>query len=387
MRDDRAVSPVIGTLLILATFTVVVTTVITVGRPQIVEYQERGEFQSVVNQFNKIANEASQLTISGNTNEVRQPTLKLPRGDLVVERGHHVALSVGYFAGNYSDVPGHAVTPGHHPGFFVRAADLSGLSPPGPDFGPDWDAMDQAIELVYVDEAYASTDRTVYTRLAKWTGADWSHTFTDASSTVRSGDALRPVPFIDEKTLLANLTDGPWRIRVYHDVIGTDVLIGEVYIYDLTRLKYHYSGESGPRSAFLENGAVIVTEHNQHRIVRQGLMAAPSEGFGGTTLTARASVLDESTGAAGGRTDVGILMRVIDVEDWVSRGGAANMRLQFSGLYPALWYDHLDDNGFLADPDPARGVYYVDARATPGSHSAFPVNVIYTEIDMRFRPR
>ncbi len=386
MQGQDAVSPVIGTLLLLAVFTVVTATTVFVVVPSLQEYQDRGEVDSVVAQLGQINAEIKQLAVSGNVGQVTQKSLSLPGGDLRLAAPHVVALTFDYYDHNYSAAEGVSKDPDWHFDFYVEPSDLDAV--PGlQDYGPDVDPSDPFVNITYRHEYYESNALTATAYTAYFDGEVWVDANVVAAPAMAGMSVALPLMTLGVPTL--GSPEGPWRIQIRNETAGPDPVLAEIYLFVQPSLEFRYAGESGLHKAAVEGGALFRQERDDWSLIAPSFFLPPASGGDGGLFTLRSLDINSTAGdSASGHTRLGVLLNLNLSETFLFNGGAAEVRLQFWGSYPLAWEEHLKARGFqddhAADTD---GVSWADRRTVSSNtfHDAFPVHYAHSRIDVRFR--
>lgn len=380
MKGHDAVSPVIGTLLILAIFTASAATIIGVVRPQVVDYQERGKVDTVVTHMTAAAAELRQLAVSGNPSEVRQPIIDLPGGTFQLDGGHLVALGIGYYSNASASSQTTQKQIGDYHRFVVGPSDLEFIG--GANYLPAVDPSDRAVNVTFYHGDYTGSAFTFSTQVSYWDGEDWVRTTTSASS-LQSGQWFPVVLEGPAAAPTAALSDHMWRFEYYNQSTVPPSLVGQTYLYQETGMTFRFDGESGPRYVYGENGAVFRDHDGRMQLAARGLITPPVVDYGNDLFTLRnIRMTTIGAGSAGGNVDVGLLMRVTGTEAFVFDGGASHVRVQYWGHHPNAWENHLINEGFVKDAVSGAGVYWGNEQ-TAGFHKSFPVNMIDTVVDVR----
>jgi hypothetical protein len=89
-RDD-AVTPVIGTVIVLAITIMGIGTALYLGTPVLVNLRERAALENVIGQFEQVRAAANDMYIP---DESRYPTISIPAGELTLAQGSHVLVTV-----------------------------------------------------------------------------------------------------------------------------------------------------------------------------------------------------------------------------------------------------------------------------------------------------
>ncbi len=361
--DEDGVSPIIGTVLVLAILTIVTSTLISVVWPEVQDSSDRGDFQVVSGQLAKVASDVNQLALGGNEGELRQRTVAVPDGDLRLERGHLWAISVGIQQERFT--PGGSATRDHHPAFDVQEAEPTGTS----------------FMVGYQDKDYEDDDNDLYCSLARFSGSDWkavevTEDCEDTGADV-GYDGTFPVSFAGGQTL----RDGPWRLRVFDDAQKED-LIGEIFVYELNRINYHFEGAAKPRGVLIENGDLFMREDTRVFSAGSGLYRTGDTGGGTSGLNLRAAQLDSDTlPGSTGRAKTTFHLALEEQVHFSHQVGAIHARLQpLSGPMTTQWASHLAGDGF---DESASGVYFTWGTEDPDVIAVYPLSVIYSHIDLR----
>lgn len=366
MKDEAGVSPVIGTLLVFAVFTVATATVIAVARPELVAIQEKGEFDTVTNQMGRVAGEVQRLAIAGDRDDLRQPRLVLPGGSFFAEEGHQYALTAAFMDPDYEDVDG---------------SDVAAWEHPHPQLQDGWESNIVVMPVTMKYVGIGPTLNVLWTmeRFDKEQG--WLETGSGDELAWEHGQT-RPFAYEAGNPRL----DTVYRLSVYHDtLLAEDPLLFETYVYHQDRLVYRYDGESGDRELLFENGALFREEHSRLTLVVPSLLNTPNGTLGSTVYTHRvADVTSATPVSASGHSRLGMLMHVQESYPFDNNRGGVYVRVQVDGPNEDAWRTHLDKQGFTQNATPAEGLYYVDEGDT-GRHDAFPFHFVWTNIELKVR--
>lgn len=361
--DEDGVSPIIGTVLVLAILTIVTSTMISVVWPEVRDSSDRGDFQVVHGQLAKVQSDVNQLALGGNEGELRQRTVAMADGDLRLERGHLWAISVGIQKEQYT--PGGGATRDEHPAFNVTEAEPTGTS----------------FKVGYKDKTYDGSANTLYCSLDRFTGAQWNNVEVtedceSAGASVEYNESL-PVSFSNGKLL----RDGPWRLQVFDDAAKQD-LIGEIFVYELNRINYHLEGAVKPRGVLIENAEMFSREDNAVFSVGSGLYRTADTGGGTSGLNLRAAQLDADTfPVTTGRAKTTFHLSLTEHVHLSHNVGAIHARLQpLSGPMTTQWASHLAGGDF---DETATGVSFTWGTEDPDVIAVYPLSVIYSDIDIR----
>lgn len=90
---DDAITPVIGTVIVLAITVMGIGTALYLGTPVLVGLRERAALENVVGQFEEVRAAANDMYVP---DESRYPTISIPAGELVLGAGSHVLVTVNH---------------------------------------------------------------------------------------------------------------------------------------------------------------------------------------------------------------------------------------------------------------------------------------------------
>jgi hypothetical protein len=358
--DERAVSPVIGTVMVLAILTVVAGTMITVVWPQVDDTRARGEFSLVATQLAGVAADSRQMASLGSVGELRQANVAIAMGQLYLDHGHVYAVSTSIEAEEYQDAPD-AVAPFNQSMLLVKRSD-----PQTPV-----DATDSTF-LVSFEDADGDVPTLVLT-VHRFDGRRWIQEGTTCGVVANLDDCLVDLG-------VKTIRDGPWRVQGHNG----NTLVGEVFLFEQTRLVYEQHGRRD-RGAVVENGALFTWEES---LV---LQQVPSLWHGGTSQVGGAALQGRSTTfkssemieAAGRSTSTITLTTHVHVH-FAHQQGASLTRVQvLSGPDVEIWHRHLARVGFTAEADPLRGVVYVLEDPDTADHRSYPFNLVHAELGFR----
>lgn len=381
MKDQDAVSPVVGTLLVLVMFTVTTATIVAVVRPEIVEYQEAGKVDVIATQMANAVADVRHLAINGNEAEIRQPVISIHDGLFELNKGHTVALTVGYFDNSSADSMATYRDPGFYHSFHVSADPSSGASL----FAGVVDGTDSSVGLTFHHPYHLSPQDYAFNYIvSRWDSTEWD-TIHSGSSSMSHG-ATTPA-FALDPTGTWTIRDGPIRIAFYNSTTTPPHLDAEVYLYEQTSLSYWMDGESGSRSVHAENGGLMKGHKGRYTLEQGMVVKPPSTGLGNDMFSMRSIRLNE-TGAssASGGAQIGLVMRLNVTESFVFDNGASHVRMQFWGGHPRAMERQLMAAGFTDDAADGKGVYWAYEK-TPDHHWGFPFHFTDSQIDVRMTSR
>ena len=362
--DEEGVSPVIGTILVLAILTIVTSTLLTVIWPQIQDSRDQGDFQLVTGQMARISEDITQMAMGGNVGETRQRTVATSHGQLGSEPGHLWGLAIAVADENYSNVQGSGnnVERGHHQSF--RITDHAGAQ--GDHFVVEYTNDDGAMNL--------------HCSLYRLSASSWRDHSPDFSGGC-DGSSVGHEDEIEVKlTGDMTLRQGPWYLEIRD---GDGDLVGQVYVYELNRIQYFIEGALMPRGVYIENGAMFTQTDTSFFATAPGLYRTAATG-GTSGLNMRIADLDDpNMGATSGRAKTSFQLTLKTQDHLAHNLGAIESRLQvLDGPLTEQWATHMVGEHF----DPAtdhKSVAFTLGTEDPDQISPFPMSVIHSEIRLR----
>lgn len=247
LPGDEAVTPVVGTLLILAITIVGMAGILAWGAPTIESIQAQNAQSAIVGEFEELRASAIELSIPDAS---RIPTVNLPKGSLAIEQGTRVM-----------------VTANHVTGCDFRATDWSGASP------------DTTVSFA----GFACTGTTTLEILQ----VAGSNTITKSTAAPAAAVTVAGVDF-SQGNWLFRLTDGD----------ATDPAVqAQAWLFDSDRISWELPTSSGRVAAHYDLGAVFSDDRGSV-FLEKGPSLQENE-FGANVYALRVRTLTDAGGTSG----------------------------------------------------------------------------------------
>ncbi|MBW3583032.1 MAG: hypothetical protein KY455_08035 [Euryarchaeota archaeon] len=225
VQDTLAVTPVVGTVMVLLVASIGVGSILVWGVPNMEDEQSNAEFAGILNQFYSFDSIAENVMHGGSAGKASKGTLSIPGGTVQRTDGNWFVIS--YYPKN------------------IHGGDVYDFSPSG--FHTIAEPKD---ELVITNDGVDVTDPKIILETV-WstfhvvrniaTPASWD------SGTSYTVSVLDPAEF----------NSYPTRLRVQDETTGDDLVV--MWFYPMGALEYQTETSSGVLNIALENAAVLTT--------------------------------------------------------------------------------------------------------------------------------
>ncbi|HVL87516.1 MAG TPA: hypothetical protein VM681_05875 [Candidatus Thermoplasmatota archaeon] len=360
---DAAVSPVIGTVLILAIAVLGIAVVVTWGLPAISELKSGTELRAVIDQFRDLdASVRALVTGSAGQTSIRwQPSVDA--GSVSVSsRGDRWIVAATL-------VPGHGFLYGNATGDTATIAVRNvGASVPDATMKAWRIVGGQATEL----RVYRSTDCSLTLGSTPLSPA-WGN------DTVNAATAVQTVTFCTNTSVPArvSLHEGLVRLVVYN---ATKVPVESAWFNDLGEVVYQSSLGAATKYIFATNGALF--SGPLHGLAPQSdLPVSPPHTFVNAageetvSLFLRMIEIDGTASFSGGAGRPGVFLNLYGTFRLAEEGNVQAVRIYDFGLLRDVWYAHLAET--------AAGYRFVVREGTVGAEDVRWIE--QTEGSTRFR--
>lgn len=234
VHDTVAVTPVIGTVMVLAISVIGIASVLTWGLPNIQQTRASTETEGVLEQFMAIDQVAEQVMRGGAVGKASEAKLTLPTGTLQRTNGTVFVVGVSPYHADFSN--------DHR--FYITGID---------DDDPESITV-QSVSLAHLNAMHLSVSRYTLTE----EGPSQFYQFS------KSGHS--------NITLDEDVRESPTRIEIYREYNGADHLILDAWIFPVGSLLYQRHASFGNVNLLLENSAVI-SEMETGRFIRSNPLA------------------------------------------------------------------------------------------------------------------
>lgn len=312
-RDD-AVTPVIGTVIVLAITVMGIGTALYLGTPVLVNLRERAALENVVGQFEQVRAAANDMYIP---DESRYPTISIPAGELVLGAGSHVLVTVDHDASNVN-------------------CDLRVR---------DWGDWNNQVTVTATScralTACPATGGGGCLQVRRIEGATETAVTTSGLGTVTLGEALR-----DDSDYVFRVVDSSGAIQA------------QAWLFHMDRLSWRTGGVA----ASYEGGGILAQEGEGYFLASSPLVSEDPPGGPFFLRLPTMQDSDHSAFSGSGSHSVGLVMTSGHLRvDWVA---ATLVRLDFEGDLAEPWCNAFLLRDVLASLD---GDYYSEEATNPCS--------------------
>lgn len=360
--DDRAVSPVIGMILVLGVTVVGVMAVLYWGLPQVSDMKSEAEFQAVEQQFEDLNSNIDALTrgTPGETAKRWQPAFE--RGAVTFENGSQRWILLTDVKSGEDWALGSLYDEDNNFTVFNTAS------------GTDHDiAVDAWTIDAGVEDPITVSDAVDCSATSDTDDMD--------AVTVASGDTQYLCLYednerfpVDGETLKLEIRDD--------SLTGDDAILARAYLFDVGALHYIMTMGPSQRDAFQTNGALVAGEPDDLEVRTDPPFGPPRDAGDTTRFFGRIIELD-GEGAFGG-TDAqrfSVLLSLYSTATLEDTDGVESLKVWVDGETADAWYEYYTrDNtayAFVKD-QPSEVPDYLDYSPTGG----FDLKLVHSIVDM-----
>ncbi|HUR62061.1 MAG TPA: hypothetical protein VM286_06825 [Candidatus Thermoplasmatota archaeon] len=334
-RDTAGVSPVIGTVLVLAISVLGVAGILAWGAPTIDRIQTRNSQVAMEGEFEGLRDASQELSVPDHS---RFPTIAMPAGTLAVQKGTRFL-----------------VTSDHDP------------SNPSCDFRVTKWADTASINSVATSSSGCRGGSTLEIYSVGGT--------TTVKQTITSGG--------DGSQVLAAGTDftkGDWMFRLTHAGCPANVC-AEAWLHSSDQLAWSLKASTGSRELFLDGGAVFSRSDGTFFLEKEATIGDTSFGGGYYGLWLR-SLLATSYTSIEGQGSRQVFLSLLGNSVRTDSSVVTKLRLDFSGTLAQAWCNAmvLRDPRLIDSTGKFTAVYKADTAATCATGDANGVrSICYTQ--------
>ena len=291
LPGDEAVTPVVGTLLILAITIVGMAGILAWGAPTIESIQAQNAQAAIVGEFEELRASAIELSIPDAS---RIPTVNLPKGSLGVEQGTRVMVTANHATAACD----------------FHVTDWSDTTSP----------TSVTVALVGCN--------TVGTDLLEVLQVAGSNTITKYSGVAASGAVT--VAGVD-------FTQGNWLFRVTDNAATNPTVRAQAWLFDSDRISWELPTSSGTVAAHYDLGAVFSDDRGSV-FLEKGPSLQENE-FGANVYALRVRTLTDAGGTSGisGRGAYQVFLGLVGNHVRVDSDEVYRLRYDFQGDLAESW--------------------------------------------------
>lgn len=319
---DDAITPVIGTVIVLAITVMGIGTALYLGTPVLVGLRERAALENVVGQFEEVRAAANDMYVP---DESRYPTISIPAGELVLGAGSHVLVTVDHDTAATCD---------------LRVSDWT-----------DWDQFVTIRNLGACTENVATCGSCL--QVASVSGStetplDWLRDPDTVTFTLLADGTSTPVDLVEDSDYVFRLTNAA----------GTTTY-AQAWLFHMDRLSWRTGGVA----AAYEGGGIFAQEGEGYFLASSPLVSEDPPGGHYFLRMPTLQGSDYSALSGSGSHSVGLVLTSGHLR--VDLVPATLLRLDFHGDLAEPWCNAFLLRDVLASLD---GDYYTEDAAEP-THS------------------
>jgi hypothetical protein len=361
-RDAAGVSPVVGTVLVLAISVLGMAGVLYWGAPTIDRIQSRNAQAAIEGEFEGLRDASQELSVPDHS---RFPTVALPGGTLAVQQGTRFLVAADQDTAN-------------------AACDLHVT---------DWSDSGANKDRVTVSATGCRTPTTTCTPLPLASGVSCLEVYSvGGTTTVRQTTSLSG----GTATISgANTSRGDWLFRLT-DGNASPVVYAQAWLHSTDQLAWSLKTSTTSRSITLDGGAIFSNSDGTYFLEKEAAIGDTSFGTGYYGFWLR-SLLASSYSAIDGQGSHQVFLSLLGNSVRVDSNTVTKLRFDFSGTLAQSWCNamvgrnpHLTNAAYAAsagftcasgDASGLRSVTYTCSDATNCPSGVFKFRFLHARID------
>lgn len=329
LRDASGVSPVVGTVLVLAISVLGIAGILAWGAPTIDKIQTRNAQMAMEGEFEGLRDMSADLSVPDHS---RFPTIAVPGGTLAMQAGTRFLVTADHDSSTTACGGGTCANCDFH---------VTDWSDSGTDKGK-----------VTVSATGCRTPTATCTPLPLAVTSACLEIFSVGGTTTVEQNVTYSAPTATVAGV--DFSKGDWMFRLSDGVASTPTIYAEAWLHSTDQLAWTLQSGSGERKLFLEGGAVFSSAGGTYFLEKEATIGDSSFGTGYYGLWLR-SLLATTYSSIDGPGSRQVFLSLLGNSVRVDSNAATKLRFDFAGPLAESWC-----NGMLARNDRLANAAYAE---------------------------